>query len=101
MSVKVANAVADAFVLEIANLTGQDDIQILDRATGSVMCYNAISAKFKTIFIFVFVGTLLTCLFIAARETLSLKMYTPDDATSYGQLDILGVIPEFNHKKDI
>lgn len=101
VSIRVANAAADAFILEIANLTGQDDIQILDRAINANMCYDAHAARFKTIIIFIFIGAFLTCLYIAIRETLSQKMYTPRDATAYGKLDIIGVIPEFNHKKDI
>lgn len=99
-SINVANAVADAFILEIANLTGQNDVQVLDRAIDATMCYNAHTSRLKTIIIFIFLGALGACLYISLRETLSQKMYTPRDATVYGQLDIIGVIPEFSHNKD-
>lgn len=101
VSIRVANAVADAFVLEIANLTGQDDIQVLDRAIEAKLCYDAHAARFKTVIVFVFAGVFLACLYVATKETLSQKMYIPRDATAYGKLDIIGVIPEFNHKRDI
>ena len=100
VSIRVANAVADAFILEIANLAGDDDVQILDKAMEANLCYDAHNAKVKTIIIFIMIGIILTCLFISAKETLSPKMYIPKDATAYGQLNVIGVIPEFNHKKD-
>lgn len=99
ISVSVANAVADAFVLEIANLTGHDDIQILDRATSATVYYNANSARIKTIIGITILGALIICIYISLKETLSTKVYMPKDATLYGTLDIIGVIPEFNPKQ--
>ncbi len=94
-SIKVANAVAEAFVLEVANLTGQNDIQMLDEAYDADVCYNASSTKLKTILLSTGLGLFLSCFYIIMREILSLKMYTPNDATAYGKLDIIGVIPDF------
>lgn len=99
VSISVANAVADAFVLEIANLTGHDDIQILDRATSAKIYYNADTARIKTIIGVTILGTIIICIYISVKETLSTKMYMPKDATLYGTLDIIGVIPEFNQKQ--
>lgn len=99
LSISVANAVADAFVLEIANLTGHDDIQTLDKAANAIVYYNAASARIKTIITITFLGALIASIYIVLKETLSTKMYMPKDATLYGTLDIIGVIPEFNQKQ--
>lgn len=99
-ALSVSNAVAEAFVLEVANLTGQDDIQILDKAHDAVICYNATSMKLKTILIVTVLGFFLSCFFIVMKEILSLKMFTPKDATVYGKLDIIGVIPDFKTEKN-
>lgn len=48
----------------------------------------------------IFAGAFLAILYIAVRETFSQKMFEPNDATVYGKLDIISVIPEFNQKKD-
>ena len=101
LSVKVANAVSDSFVLKIADLTGTDNIQTLDKATEAKISYNASSKRISTIFILTFVGAFLSCLFIVMREILSPRMYSAKDATAYGTLDIIGVIPEFSSRKEV
>ena len=94
-SVKVANAVAEAFVLEVANLTGKDDIQVLDQAYDAKISYNATSARIKTIILLTILGFIIVCTYIILRKIFSLKMYTSKDATAFGKLDIIGVIPDF------
>lgn len=47
----------------------------------------------------IFAGAFLAILYIAVREIFSQKMFEPKDATVYGKLDIIAVIPEFNQKK--
>lgn len=101
LSIKVANAVSDSFVLKIADLTGTDNIQTLDKATEAKISYDAGSKRIFTIFILTFVGAFLSSLFIVMREILSPKMYSAKDATAYGTLDIIGVIPEFNVRKEL
>lgn len=101
LSIKVANAVSDSFVLKIADLTGTDDIQTLDKATEAKVSYDAGSKRISTIFLLTFIGAFVSCLFIVMREILSPKMYSAKDATAYGTLDIIGVIPEFNSRKEL
>lgn len=99
-AVKVANAVADAFILEVANLTGQDDIQILDEAYDATIHYDASSTRLTVILVFTFLGLFFACTFIIMREVLSYRMVSPKDATLYGTLDIIGVIPDYKIHSD-
>ena len=94
-AVKVANAVTEAFVLEIASLTGKEDVKQLDKAYDAEQTYNATIAKFKTIGLCGLLGFVLSCAFVFIREVFSLKMYSPKDASLYGTLDVFGVIPKF------
>ena len=64
------------------------------------MCYNVFRAKIKMLILMIFAGAFLAILYIAVRETFSQKMFEPKDATVYGKLDLIAVIPEFNQKKD-
>lgn len=98
-AIKVANAASDAFVLEVADLTGQDDIQTLDKAIDATIYYSASNTRIKTIILITFLGAFIACAIIVLREILSPKMYSSKDATAYGTLDIIGVIPEFKQKK--
>lgn len=100
-AINVANAVAEAFVLEVANLTGQNDIQMLDKSQSAKVCYNASSTRITTIFLSAFMGFFLACFLIVVREILSTKMNTPKDATLFGTLDIIGVIPDFKTPTDL
>ncbi|SEQ02431.1 Capsular polysaccharide biosynthesis protein [Lachnospiraceae bacterium RM5] len=100
VAIDVANAVAEAFVLEIANLTGKNDIQILDTADNATISYNANQTKIKTLAISIILGFIIGCAYIVIREIFSDKMYAPKDATDYGKLDIIGVIPDFDTDKD-
>ncbi len=100
VAIKVANAVADAFVLEISSMTGENDIQTLDKADDAVRSYSVFQTKIKIIFLMSVSGLLCAILYVGARETLSHKMYSPKDATLYGELDIIGVIPVFNSKRE-
>ncbi len=94
-SIEVANAVAQAFVLEIGNLTAENDIQILDTALTTKTAYNAKQTKIKTVLLTTVLGFIGCCAFVFLREIFSNKMYAPGDATDYGKLDIMGVIPDF------
>ena len=100
VAIDVANAVAEAFVLEIANLTGKNDIQILDTADNATISYNANQTKIKTLAISIILGFIIGCAYIVIKEIFSDKMYAPKDATDYGKLDIIGVIPDFDTDKD-
>lgn len=94
-AVKVSNAVTEAFVLEIASLTGKEDVKQLDKAYDAEQTYNTTEAKIKTIAISGIVGLILSCGFVFIREVFSTKMYNPKDASLYGTLDVFGVIPKF------
>ena len=94
-AVKVSNAVTEAFVLEIASLTGKEDVKQLDKAYDAEQTYNSTASKFTTIGIFAVLGLILSCAFIFIREVFSTKMYSPKDASLYGTLDVFGVIPKF------
>lgn len=95
ISVKVVNAVAEAFVLEIASLTGKEDVKQLDRAYDATISYNASATKIQTIALVTLLGIVAACGFVFIREIFSLKMYKPKDVTLYGQLNLLGIVPKF------
>lgn len=99
-AVMVANAVADAFILEVSNLTGQDDIQVLDEAYDATLYYDASSTRMLVILVFTFLGFFFACVFVVMRDILSYRMTSPKDATLYGTLDIIGVIPDFDIRSD-
>lgn len=94
-AVNVANAVAQAFSLEMASITGKNDVQVLDEANGAVKIYNAKKQLVLVTGLITVGGCILICAMIVLYEIFSFRLNTIKDGTLYGQLDIIGVIPEY------
>lgn len=90
----VANAVADAFVLEVRNITGADWVKILDAADSVTVSYNAETEQLKTRLTFFAVGFVLICVVISLFEVFSTKVKEVRDCTLNGEIKLLGVIPK-------
>ena len=96
ISIIVANAVADAFVKEMNNITGRDVIRVLDNASGARITYNGKAEQMKKRVIFVMGSTLAVAAFIVLKLLFSVKIQTISDASLNGEIEILGVIPKKN-----
>lgn len=94
-AINVANAVAQAFSLEMASITGKNDVQVLDEANGAVKIYNAKKQLVLVTGLITVGGCILICAMIVLYEIFSFRLNTIKDGTLYGQLDIIGVIPEY------
>lgn len=94
-AVNVANAVAQAFSLEMASITGKNDVQVLDEANGAIKIYNAKKQLVLVTGLITVGGCILICAMIVLYEIFSFRLNTIKDGTLYGQLDIIGVIPEY------
>lgn len=94
-AINVANAVAQAFSLEMASITGKNDVQVLDEANGAVKIYNAKKQLLLVTGLITVGGCILICAMIVLYEIFSFRLNTIKDGTLYGQLDIIGVIPEY------
>lgn len=94
-AINVANAVAQAFSLEMASITGKNDVQVLDEANGVVKVYNAKKQLLLVTGLITVGGCILICAVIVLYEIFSFRLNTIKDGTLYGQLDIIGVIPEY------
>ena len=95
-AVRVANAVAEAFVIEIRNITGDENVQILDEALEGQITFNGRSNQIKNIVLITLIGVLLTLVVIVAISFFSTKIVTVKECSDNGELKILGVIPDFD-----
>lgn len=88
--IKIVNAVAEAFVTEISNITGNDSIQILDEANS---CYTYQSNSVNKIRAF-FAGSAFAfiCGVIALKELFSNRVRSIVQCTE-DEDEILGIIP--------
>lgn len=96
LAVRVANAVAKAFIMEGSYITGNDNIQLLDEAEKPVLNY-AGSEQQKKIRIFaVLAGAFLAVAGLVVTEVFSTKINSVKDCTLQGEIEIIGVIPEYD-----
>lgn len=95
-AVRVANAVAEAFVIEIRNITGDENVQILDEAVDSSLTFNGRSNQIKNILLITIVGVFLAMVIIVAISFFSTKIVTVKECSDNGELKVLGVIPDFD-----
>lgn len=93
VAVKVANAVAEAFVIEVQSITGSDRIQMLDRAEDVRMSSNGLEGMIKTIMMAGIAGFAISILVIVAIVIFSNKIKSVEQCLDEDEGEILGMIP--------
>jgi capsular polysaccharide biosynthesis protein len=94
-SMKIADAVAQSFVLEMNGITGTDTVQILDSSQSFTRSSNGSRKLLIIRMVYVMVGIFLACLIIIIPVLFTKKIISIDSCTSDGKIDILGVLPRF------
>lgn len=92
-AIKVANAVAEAFVLEVQMITGNDRIQILDEAEDVRMSSNGLQGIIKTVVTFGVSGLLLSNVLIVLIIMFTNKIKSVEQCMDIDEDDVLGIIP--------
>jgi len=90
----VANAVAEAFAVEYKNLTGDENLQVFEKAEKATYYAQDDTNKKMTMIIFTGVGFVLACMVLVLRVIFSAKVQDFAECDLDGEIEILGVIPE-------
>lgn len=93
IAIEVANAVAEAFVIEISSITGSDSIQLLDKAEG---CYRYTgNSVTKTRIMYAFAACFIICAAIMCKELFSNNVKSIAQCIGKDDADIIiGIIPD-------
>ncbi len=94
-AIRIVNAVADAFVMEINGISETESTRVLDYAYDGEIVYNAVETQLMVVGAGLIGGFLLGCMIILCRIIFSYKIVSANDAGLYGQIEIVGVIPKF------
>lgn len=94
LAVNIANAVAEAFVIEYRNLTGGENIQVFESAEMATSYGGDETNKKMTLIIYTCVGIFLVCFILVIRVIFSTKIQDYTECDLNGKIEILGVIPE-------
>lgn len=92
-ALKIANAVAQAFVMEIQSITGDNKIQMLDEADEVRLSSNGFKGMIKTIALFAIAGAAISILIIVAGIIFSNKIKSVEQCLEEEDEEILGIIP--------
>ena len=95
-SITVANAVAKAAAMEINTLTSGNNVKVLDEAYNYEQVFDGRKVQIRNILLFVVGGFVLGVFIILLMASLSTKIESVNDVTLNGEIEILGVIPNFD-----
>ena len=93
-AIRVANAVASAYAMEVTSITNSDSVQVLDEAYYCEVTYNALKQQIIYTVLITATGMLLAMVVIVLMEIFSTKIVSVEQGSLYGELDIIGVIPK-------
>lgn len=95
LSRQIADAAAESYVIEMANILKNDAVKSLDSATLGRLSRNARSEAWQRRIGYMFMGIILASLFIIVMEIFDNKVRTIRDATIRNQLPVIGIIPDY------
>ena len=93
VALKIANAVAESFVIEIQSITGNDMIQMLDEADDVRLASNGLMGMLKTILLSGIVGFAISIIITVAGVIFSNKIKSVEQCLDENEDEILGIIP--------
>jgi len=93
LAIEYSKALANAFVMEMQNITGSDEIQILDEAYTYKIDFDVESHRLKIRLIAILAGVAISSIYIILSEMFRKKVATIQECSVGGELDIIGVIP--------
>lgn len=95
----VANAVAEAFVTEIQNITGESNVQILDKADTSSMYSSGKTAQTTKRILGGIIGFIIIFAIVCGKEIFSNEIHCVRECDLDGNINILGIIPVYDEKE--
>ena len=94
LAIRVVNAVTHSFLDEVSNISGTNNITMLDEAAHAQIIYDRDKQQLTMTAVAAAAGLVLAVLFFLLREIFSQRLYYISDGTLSGQLKIIGVIPK-------
>lgn len=95
LSMAMADAMAQAYTIEMSNILQTDSVKVLDNAYSYYMSYNASKNAWKTRIKITLMGFAFACAAIVIFEVINKKVRTIREATIANKLPVIGVIPDY------
>lgn len=95
----IANAVAEAFVNEIQNITGESNVQILDKADNSSIHSSGKAEQTTKRILGGIIGFIIIFAIVCGKEIFSNEIHCVRECEVDGKINILGIIPIYDEKE--
>ena len=95
LSKEIANAAAESYVIEMANILKFDAVKSLDSASDGYLSYDADKEAWQDRIKVMILGFVLACAFVLACEFFDNRVRTIREATIGEQLPVIGIIPDY------
>ena len=95
LAMEMADAMAQSYVLEMAEILDKESVKILDNAYTYSVSYNAKRQAWKQRIIFAGAGFIMACLLVVVCEILDSKVRTVREASLKDSLLVIGIIPDY------
>ncbi|MBQ9588761.1 MAG: hypothetical protein IJR29_01105 [Butyrivibrio sp.] len=95
LAMEIADAMAESYTIEMANILDNNSVKVLDSAYESYISYNAHIEAWKDRIKFAALGFVLACFVVVICEILDWKVRTIREATVRGQIPVIGIIPDY------
>lgn len=93
-AINVANAVGEAFVIEMKNILGSDAVQMLDYADKYYIAKNGVKSLWMLRIVFGLVGLAGSCIVLFAMELFSDKLKSVEQCVFDEEDVVLAILPE-------
>jgi capsular polysaccharide biosynthesis protein len=95
LSMAMADAMAESYTIEMANILKTDAVKTLDTANSSYLSVNASQEAWKDRIKYMLAGFVLSVLIVLLCEIFDVKVRTIHEATIGDELSIIGIIPDY------
>ena len=95
LSMEIADAMAESYTIEMANILDNNSVKVLDNAYTSTLSYNAVVEAWKDRIKVTAVGFVIACLIVVACEIFDRRVRTVREATIREQIPVIGIIPDY------
>lgn len=95
LSREIADAAAESYVIEMANILKSDAVKSLDSASEGQLTRNAMLSAWKDRIKMMLGGFFMSCILVVCCEVFDVKVRTIREATIRDELPVIGIIPEY------
>lgn len=94
--IDIANAVASAFIIEMQNITGERNVQVLDEAKSAEISSSALKQIAVMCLVLMMLSGVVTCGVIFVYEFFQTRLRTVSQISEMVDVKIIGIIPVYD-----